>query len=226
MTRKDIMNIFANDPDYKQICEDHSLKRGIAVADDLYQELYLKLYEKPLKKLQRLYKRGKLKAFCVGLINTMFKPNDKFYRNHIRLLGEDLENIEIADEETPPDLTAMVQQQLTDLELNTPFGRYDKNVLQTYMQLGTQEKVSKKMNLNIAYVNKAIKRGCEFVRDGISREYPEILEMKNIKKYRNKKDKANAETEVKNKNSQFLHVLQKDGSYKKMTVEEYKNGKR
>lgn len=222
----EIMNHFATDKEYKMICENHAKGRGIDVADDLYQELFIKLWEKPVHLLQRLYNRGELKSYVIGVINRMFQSGDRFYNNQIKLLADcDLENVEIPEDEISIDLTSLTQKVLNDLAEKTPFGRYDKNMMEMYLKYGSYQAVhnhDKKFKRD--YISAAVKRAEEYIKQGIKKEYPELAEMKNMKKIGKKqvkKDKDMAEAKIKNQQNQFMYVLQNDGKYKRMSVEEY-----
>lgn len=66
MDKKTIIDIIINHKPYQRYCNKLSIYTGL--SDDLYQEFFLFMYEKPDAELVKIYNTGRLENYCLAVI--------------------------------------------------------------------------------------------------------------------------------------------------------------
>ena len=152
MTRNEVIEIVANDPEYNRACRKIAVNSSL--AEDLYQELMLILLEYSEEKLIKIYEEKRIKWFIISILLKMcHSTTSPFYKN-IRKFSSITEEIsgrenEIEDEcHHSPCIDEIIDiVDATEDEILQTENGYEKMLLKLSVELGSVQKVSKALDI-------------------------------------------------------------------------------
>jgi DNA-directed RNA polymerase specialized sigma24 family protein len=169
MTKKEILETVGNNPTYKKILKRLNINNNI--IDDVYQELWLMLYEKSEEQIVKLYEKNELERFWTGMAIRSLTKNGPLYKQY-RLkeynteeFDTEIENRELIEDEREVKENESHFNKLIDLTNDLYW--YDREIAILFSDMTIKE-IVKETGISKHAVNMSLKRTRDIMREKLN----------------------------------------------------------